>query len=660
MNEIRLFSMEYRNFKGIKKFLLNLNSFNASVFGDNATYKSTLYDGYLWLLFGKDSQGRANFQIKPQDENGEEIHFLESMVEGILSLNGQELKLKRMLSEKWATKRGSEKKEYEGNETSYWVNDVPVKAGEYANEINAVIKENAFKLLTNPLFFNSDTKGAEWQDRRKILFEISGDVSDETVIASDEKLAGLSEILAGKSIDNFKKILIERIKKVKGSIEEIPIKINELSRTVLSEDVNYPVVDAKLLEHKAELKTIEQSMTDASLMASTYRQKQQDAFKLSTAIEDRKKELDASAMVGLKRAIDEKSKLEGEKYRLNVDIKSTEAKIKSSEKLIIENDADLVKLRAEWNVENAKQFIEPDPTVFICPTCEQPFPQDKKDLRIAQMIKNFDYNKAQELEKINARGRGIGVKQTTISDDIEALNTVLTNYGLDITLVTERLTELDKEVEDERQRTFGANYDSDQKYSILNSQLQAIKLELNKPIEDTTTELLQQKNEVTEQINALNKLLNNRDVAIKTKARIDELKGEERTLSSQLSEFERQRYLIEQFVKTKVSLLEGNMNSKFKTIRFRLFETLQEGQVKEVCKTLINTNGKWVEWQSGNNAGRINAGLDIISTLSRHYGVLVPIFIDNQESVTEPFKMDAQTINLVVSYPDKTLRVEVA
>jgi len=355
MNEIKLSRMELRNFKGIKEFTIDISGLNASVFGENGTGKTTIYDAFLWVLFDKDSTNRKDFSVKPQDKDGNDVHYLESEVILHLLVNGQSKTLRKMLTEKWTKKRGEADKEFTGHETSYWVDTVPVKKGEYSASINAIIDENAFKLLTNPFYFCTQLS---WQDRRKTLMEICGDVSDADVInsvvtVSDKSMLDLLNIInTGRTINDQKKIIAERIKMLNSDIEAIPIKINELSRTLLGEEINYSVVEENLLEQKAALRKIEQSMTDASQMVSEYRQRQQDVFKISAAMDERKKELDAGAMAGLKRAMDEKAKLEGEKYQRTTWLKSTEAKIISHEKLIGENDADLVNLRAAWKMKN--------------------------------------------------------------------------------------------------------------------------------------------------------------------------------------------------------------------------------------------------------------------------------------------------------------------
>ena len=370
-------------------------------------------------------------------------------------------------------------------------------------------------------------------------------------------------------------------------------------------------------------------------------------------MEERKKELDDGAMAGLKKSIDEKSKLEGAKYQLNNDIKTAEARIRDKERFISEYDTSIAMLRTGWNEENLSQFVEPDPNAFICPTCEQSLPEEQKVEKIAKMRGNFDKTKTDNLADINATGKDIKSKQAIFKDEIEVLNNDLINHEMNFQEITERLTELDKELESERQRTFAADYEADTQYLSLNSQLQAIKAELNKPIEDISAELLQQKKEVAEKINDLNKILNNRDVATKTKERIKELMDEERSLASQLSEFEKQRYLIEQFIKAKVNLLEDTINSRFKVVKWKMFETQINGGISECCEAMVDG----VTWPNVNHAGKVNAGIDCINILSDHYGCIAPIWIDFRESVSRIIDTKSQVVNLIKSEQDKVLRV---
>ena len=139
--------------------------------------------------------------------------------------------------------------------------------------------------------------------------------------------------------------------------------------------------------------------------------------------------------------------------------------------------------------------------------------------------------------------------------------------------------------------------------------------------------------------------------------RIEELKSEERTLAKEFERLEGELYLTEQFVQAKVRLLEDKINSKFSMARFKLFNTLVNGGIEEVCETTF----QGIPYSSAlNNSARINIGLDIINTLSEHFQFDAPIWIDNAEAVTQLLQTKGQQIRLYVSEADKVLRIEAA
>jgi len=100
-------------------------------------------------------------------------------------------------------------------------------------------------------------------------------------------------------------------------------------------------------------------------------------------------------------------------------------------------------------------------------------------------------------------------------------------------------------------------------------------------------------------------------------------------------------------------MLESRINAKFSQVNFKMFNEQINGALVECCDTLI----KGVPFQDANNAAKINAGMDIINTLTAHYNITAPIFVDNREAVNNLIDTDSQVINLIVSQ-DKILRVE--
>ena len=186
---MKLISLTLQNFKGIKGFILDADGQNSNVFGNNGTGKSTLFDAFTWLLFGKNSRDEKDFGIKTLDANGNVIPRIEHRVSAVIEHNGQKLQLTRTYKERWRKQRGAAEAVMVGNTTEYAYGPVgaatPINASEYARVINNLIDEKIFKLITDPLYFN---ERLSWQERRQLLMQICGDITDEDIVKSNAEL----------------------------------------------------------------------------------------------------------------------------------------------------------------------------------------------------------------------------------------------------------------------------------------------------------------------------------------------------------------------------------------------------------------------------------------------------------------------------------------
>ena len=182
MTSIKIKSMRLENFKCHSLLNLDFMGGNASIYGDNATGKTSIYDALTWLLFGKDSlgNGEKNIEIKPLDASGQvNDHQAVTEVEAILLVNSEEVALRRTYKEVWTTKRGSSEATYDGNTSEYYVNGVPCKKNAFDSKIKEIVPEDTFRMLTSVSYFAKDLP---WQKRREILFDIAGVVDDKTIM----------------------------------------------------------------------------------------------------------------------------------------------------------------------------------------------------------------------------------------------------------------------------------------------------------------------------------------------------------------------------------------------------------------------------------------------------------------------------------------------
>lgn len=659
--DIRLNYLTIKNFKGIKDFRIDANEQNISVLGDNATYKTSCYDAFAWVISGKNSFNQADFGIKPLDEAGNEIHFLETEVEVGLSKDSKPLKLKKILTENWVKPKGKTEQEYKGNNIAYFFDEVPVGANEYKRKVDELIGEETFRLLTNPLYFNQHYKIGkltDWQSRRMLLFEMCGEITDEQIIAANLGLAKLPEVLNGKSIDDRKAITAQSIKKLNEQIEKVGPAINENMRLVPETAIDYTATEAELRRLKIELDGIEKELSEAGNIATEYRKKQQELFSLKGQLENVKSRISKESNTGRQKLVNEKSQLQSQKYQQEANKGDYARQIPIAENGIADKNGRLQQLREQWTRlherllnERSSTFVEPDESNFVCPTCGQSLPQDSKETKLDEMRNGFEKAKKDTISysenNLNTnKESGLRLKQ-----EIEQLQKNIGIYKAEIEKAEKALETINSriaEIDTILQYPISyPDYTADPEYAELSGKIGQLEAELNKPIEDTTAESRQRKAVIAADIENCNRTLNNKRVVENAKARIEELKQSERDLSNQKSQLEGQLNLITEFIKAKANTLTDIMNSKFKYVRFRLFDIQQNGGVVEVCDTMVNTNGKWVPFGDGNTAGRINAGIDIINALSEHYGVRVPLFVDNRESITELAETESQVISLI-------------
>ncbi len=644
--KIQIKQLNLHNFKGAKDFKLSDLGNEVIISGANETGKTRIVDAWNWLLFGKDSEDRKDFDIKALDVNNQPLHRADHSVSAVLIIDGIEQKLERIYREKWVKKRGEENHEFDGNETFYKFNDVPHSQGEYQAKINAILPENLFKLLTNPFYFNTMMK---WTERRDLLFKIAGDIKDQEILAGLPELRDLLDSLNGKSLEEFKKEIAFKKKLLKEQLSDIPARMDEVNRST-QPDPDYTHVEKQIQRLNKTVNDID------SLIASTAKKfekkNQENQDKLNKVFELRQKvtTLEYNDRTNAEKAINDLKIKRDELQRANLlfehNIVSHRNIFRTEENgmgsLTAEND----KLRKDWTRINEEvlSFSEDE---FICSTCGTDLSKtqpEKIEARKAEMMANFNTNKAARLKRITETGKGN-------LTEIERLKTEIQVQQKQILTITANITANQKEM-DKIAIPDKPGITPDPQILILKDQIIQIEEIIESSAEPDNDDLTNKKQEIVSEIDDLKKQLDIRESNERLRARLLELENQQKSLSQQIASLEKMEFQCEKFTRTKVSMIEEKVNGLFSFVRFKMFNTQVNGGLEETCEALI----KGVPFPSANNAGRINAGIDIINAFSKHYDVYAPIFTDNAEAINKILKTESQMIKLFVT-KDKELKV---
>ena len=648
MKKVTISKLTLQNFKGIKNLEISLNIVT-KVFGDNATGKTTLVDAFTWLLFGKDSTDRKDFSIKTFDSQNNVIHKLDHEVAGTFCVEGDEMTLRRVLREKWVTKRGSENAELTGHETLFFWNDVPLQAGEYQAKVDQVISEQTFKMITSPLYFNT----LKWQDRRNILTSIAGDISDIEIAATRLDFTALLKSIGNKSLEEFKKELAAKRKKLKDELAIIPARIDEVSRNT-PEVKNWKRIEDEIQIVTKQIENIDAQIADSSKVHEAFYAKKQERLR---KINDLKTTISNTEYEGRKKFQEQMNEKQAGIDAANRKIELAKNR-KNSDKVEIDNynqkieklKAEQAALRETWTSVNAETFtgFDAETDNFVCPTCKQMLPSEDIEAKKANLVANFNANKEKRLAQIQADGKAINPKIEAYLKEIATLNGK--NYDLEISEAEKQLNTW-HEVELKTVQALLSENDKHKEAIKLLEELESIQDE-NAPAVDNSG-LKEKKSVLNTQLDSLKHELSTKAQIEQSETRKAELLRQEKEFASQLAEAEKSEFLIQEFTRAKVDALEGRINGMFSGVKFRLFDTQLNGGLIECCDTLIDG----VPWNDANNAAKINAGIAIINVLSNHYGISAPIWIDNSESITNIHSTESQRIELYVSEADKVLRV---
>ena len=640
--------MHLVNFKGAKDLTLTFNRGVTRILGRNGSGKTTVFDAFTWLLFGKDSNDKKTFSIKTLDENGEPIMHLPHEVSAVLSVNGEPLTLRRAFTEKWTKRRGSAEAEFTGHEEERFWNDVPCSQREYNEKISDLCNEQVFKLITNPTYFEKQDVAT----KRALLIRMAGGIKDEEIAAGHNDFVELLAMLTGKRLEEFKREISAKKSRVKSEIEALPERIDERKRDIPGVE-DWASIEKEIEGLQAQQKELDDAVAD---QAEAQRQSSGEKQKLveqlyqlrgkKTALEFQLKE----QVVGKSREKKiQQNKLRNEVTDIVTEVERYNAQIQKLDNKLGELSEQRTQLIDEFRKIKAErlEFSESD---FICPTCHRHFEIDEIADKQEEMTARFNERRAAKLEDNKHRGLAVRANIDKLNEEKEAIRAAIEKANAKIEAAKNEPL-YSEDLGDEPQVDISSNED----YKALCQEEDALRSQVENFVErfDSTKELQEQSKAISGKITDLKVRLSKRGAIEQNEQRVAELEEQLRSQNMELARLEKLEMTIHEFSKARISYIEDKINAMFRVVKFKMFSKQINGGEVETCETTVNG----VPYNGGlNNAMRIIAGLDIINTICKHEGISAPIFVDNAESINELPSMESQLISLVVT-EDQTLKI---
>lgn len=675
--KITIKSIHIENFKGINMLDVNF-SVKTKISGQNAVGKTTIFDAFTWLLFNKNSSGEEKFNVRPLNKEGTRIDNVEIKVVAIMDVDGKEVEISKVQKQNWVKKRGTNTVSLQGNPNSYEIDGYPKSEAEFKEYVSGIAQsEEMFKMLTNPQYFSS----LKWKDQRDILMKLVSDVSDVELAQTDAKYAPLlSELEKAPSTDDIRAKFSKALNEWKKKQAEIPVRIDEAMKSKVDIDVAEQELAKTDLETK--IADIDAKIKDSDgVMMELGREEMQLQFDMSGIMQtmnrdltNRRSEIEA-----------ELRDLQNEMNRFADTIALKERRASENEAVISNADSERKRLGEEYNAEKAKAFDE-FPYLFdeskwvfdenstVCSLCGQKLPEDKIEQLKADFESRKRKAKADAEEKLKSEKIRFDTEKRTALNRLVAIGTERKNLITKLRDENAKAKEEIKSLKGQEQEDIAkkeklcqqllsipeiADYSQNEEYVELKARHDEVLVEienLKANGEDAAVENLKsEKEELQARLDEVNSTIAKASMNVEIDERIGQLQEEQKEIGQKVADQEQILYLLEEFIRFKLNKVSESINSHFKTVNFKLFEMQLNGGMKDCCECTVNG----VPYSTLNSGHRIVAGLDIIRSLGELYGVSVPIFVDNAESLND-FNvpdMDAQLILLSVS-ADKQLKVE--
>lgn len=649
MKQVKINRMRLSYFKGIKAKTIDFGQGTTVISGPNACGKSTIVDAFFWALWGKNANGESDtkFPIKTNDEHGVEIPHVEHEVELTLFVDGATQVFRRTLVPEY-----DKQDNLKGNHTDYMWNDVPMKKKEYDAKVAEVIDENVFKLITSPYAFM--TLG--WLQQREMLMKMAGNVTDEEVVNGDPELANVIEWLTGKTIEELKKELDNKIKRVNEQMRDIPARVDEVQRS-MPEAPDMEALTAEKAQVTEEMETLDKMQKNESEAMKAVEKRRSELVRQQTELKwkqtqvlneaQREERNDIHRQNATYNEAEAKTKVLQQRER--DDRMACEAKDKSIRATydiikgrIDEIEQNLAGLREEWGRVNGEKFSADE--VLRCPLyghgCTDAQACAKYDEGEQEAYEKFCIDKKAKLEKITKQGQSMAKvlkeQQAGLKDLEQQAEDNKAAYEAAQQKTAAEMAEARQAMNDHPKRPLISTIKGEDlpEWVKLQNEIDELQkaidgMEMSFGKEDTSQDAMVKKYALRQRLDEITRKMMAKDTIKAAEDRIVELEAQLHALGAEKASLEYRRQLVNDFELRKCGIVTDRVNEMFHLVKWRMFQRQVNGEEVPACVALVNG----VPWYYANQAARINAGIDVATVVGGSYGVSAPMFLDQAESV---------------------------
>lgn len=597
--------------------------------GRNGCGKTKIWDAILWCLTGYDSYDRLNYRLFDDTAEHTPESSMPATVELSMDIDGTQYRLSRTAKMGWVRKRGSsnyEKKQSDDYE--FEIDGVSVTSTAYREFVeNSLAPMDKLKLMLNVDYFLM----LDWKEMRKNLADIIGDVG------TDEYEGDFSDVtrLISKygSADYAREHLKSSLRPMRAAIgnndTEGTLNVEKETLSSMLPDISgYETAKGRLPEIKEELSRIDKDISDRSETIKAAVKARSDAL-MKTA--NRRGKLSRSEMeynevqLGKEREI--LSEIEG--------IDARNRRIASDNKLILDEHVRMKEKLADMerryeamtsDLERRRERLSQLKSLVFtddkCPYCSQPLP----DAMLDEARERFNRKKNEDYERMVAEGKKAKSDADRCSEEIARLKAAIESFDC-----TPRPF-LSKEEMESRLREVRASfipYKETEEYRTAMAEISRMEAEIPPMQTVDISDLEKAKQLLYAERDSCVLEIDNKEKHDRICERIAAVDDEIRKTAAELARTEGLIASLDEMERQKAEIIRHRISSMFKYCDVRMEERKKDGAMTQSCSIFVDG----VLVQVANTASRIHAGIDISNAFCRHYGVSLPLIVDNRERI---------------------------
>ena len=655
MKKIIFKSLSLLNFKGIRNLHVSFGENLTVISGRNAAGKTSIADAIMWVLFDVGYDGNK-LEPKTFDKNHEIIKEIPHEAELTLLVDGDQIVLKRSLSDAWKGDKCT-------NTYKYYVDGDVTTAGDFKKVVESICPNSVFRLISSATNFCS----LPWQKQRELLESLADQYTSQDITQGDERFDFVVEELKKKTIADLIHHIKYKRKEVQKQLDAVPVRLAELNKS-LPEAQDWDALSTEKSNLNDKLVELANKM-QAIRIGGADKVRYDGILKKIEFAEKRKRNMEQGAM---NLATEQATKHQSDVITTNIAVKKaqslvddlkatmrgyTESEIHAKDKkeecerkvVDINNRLDeLSKSRWSWNAEDG-----------ICPHCGQPLPAEDVERIKKESKDRFNERKSNASKKIQEEFNGIQQEYTDAKNILEKLDNdrmVTTNQLVNANKTLKEAEFKKLEVDAEKPKTYEQILAEKEEYQQVVKEIADLQAELNKPSASSDenakmlAELEKEREPIGIRYNEVLELLATKETYDRISELIEKAKQDKESYQNQLDELDEKLDLANEYNKKSCQLLEENVNGHFSYVKWSMFTQDLDGNMKPYCECYHDG----VPYSRLNGAAKVNAGIDIANTFSRFYQVSAPMVLDECESVNDPiYSGDQQQIRLKVTTDDK-------